>query len=310
MMSIENFACGRQIRSVGKMSEQTGTAVNKGKLLIVDDEPDFVESLEWQLTKRGYEVQVALSGDAALDVLRSERIDILIADIRMPGMDGIELIRRAGALAPDLQSIVITGHGGVDTAIEAMRIGAINYLRKPVGVEELDVSIQKGIEKRDLIFAVRERQERLEKANHELRRLRDQLEKSLEREIEQRKQAQEDLHAMHLRQRLVEAMTLSLRCWKQTTQKTKIDLAEESAIWKASVDADGTYRTRTLDRYLKLVTLPANPRVNDVLDTAYFVLSKCSGDPEMKTRLEEKINDLEGLVQNTPSAKVEAIKMP
>ena len=283
------------------MPDRTTTTACRGRLLIVDDEPDFLESLEWQLTKRGYRVLKAVSGDAALDVLRSEGVDILVADIRMPGMGGIELIRRAAGLDPDLQSIVITGHGGVDTAIEAMRLGAINYLRKPVGVEELDVAIQKGIEKRDLILAVRERQERLEKANRELNRLRGRLEKSLDRETRQRKRAQEDLHAMRLRQSLVEAMTFSLRCWKQKTRKTKVDLAEESAIWTASIDADGTYRTRTLDRYLKIATLPANPRVNDVLDTGYFVIERCAGDPELKKRLEEKINHLEELIRTAPA---------
>ena len=283
------------------MSDRTTTAACRGKILIVDDEPDFLESLEWQLTKRGYRVFGALSGDAALNTLRSEGVDILVADIRMPGVDGIELIRRAAGLDPDLQSIVITGHGGVDTAVEAMRLGAINYLRKPVGVEELDVSIQKGLEKRDLIFAVRERQERLEKANLELSRLRDQLETSLEQETRQRKQAQENLHYIRLRQSLVETLNLALRCWKQTTRKTKIDLAEESAIWTASIDADGTYRTRTMDRYLKIASLPDNPRVNDVLDTGYFVISRCSGDPEMKKRLEEKISHLEDLIRAAPA---------
>jgi YesN/AraC family two-component response regulator len=283
------------------MSDRMTMTTCRGRLLIVDDEPDFLESLEWQMAKRGYKVFLALSGAAALDILRNEGLDILIADIRMPEMDGIELIRRAISLEPDLQAIVITGHGGVDTAIEAMRLGAINYLRKPVGVEELDVAIQKGIEKRDLIFAVRERQARLEEANLELRHLRDRLEKSLEREVMQRKKAQEDLDSMRLRQKLVETMNFILRCWKQLTNRTKIDLAEESMIWTASVDAGGTYRTRTLDRYLKIASLPANPRINDVLDTGYFVLSKSSKDPEMKKRLEEKIGFLEELIQNRPA---------
>lgn len=283
------------------MSNQAITTTCRGKVLIVDDEPDFLESLEWQLTKRGYRIHLAISGEVALEILRKESVDILVADIRMPGMDGIELIRRAAGLVPDIQSIVITGHGGVDTAIEAMRLGAINYLRKPVGVDELDVSIQKGIEKRDLIFAVRERQERLEKANQELSRLRDQLEKSLEGEVEQRKKAQKELHSMQLRQCIVETMAFALRCWKQATGKTKIDLAEESTIWTASVDADGTYRTRTLDRYLKIASMPDNPRVNDVLDTGYFVLSRCSKDPEFQRQLEEKIHQLEEMIRNAPA---------
>ncbi len=276
---------------------------HRGRVLIVDDEPDFAESVDWQLTKRRYRVFTALSGEDALDLLRRERIDVLVADIRMPGMDGIELIRRAAGIDPDLQSIVLTGHGGVDTAVEAMRLGAINYLRKPVGVDELDVAVQKGIEKRDLIRAVRERQDRLEKANQELTELRGQLEKALEREIEERKQAQGELHQIRVRESLVETMNFALRCWKQATRKTKIDLAEESRIWTASIDADGTYRTRTMDRYLKVGSLPANPRTEDVLDTGYFVLPHCSDHPEMKKELEDKIHTLENLIQNPPSSQ-------
>jgi YesN/AraC family two-component response regulator len=275
---------------------------HKGRVLIVDDEPDFLESVDWQLKKRRYRVFTALSGEDALDLLRQEGIDVLVADIRMPGLDGIELIRHAARIDPDLQSIVLTGHGGVDTAIEAMRLGAINYLRKPVGVDELDVAVQKGIERRDLIQAVRERQEQMEKANRELTELRGQLEKALEHEIEERKQAQGELYRIRVRESLVETMNLALRCWKQATRKTKIDLAEESRIWTASIDTDGTYRTRTMDRYLKVGSLPKNPRTEDVLDTGYFVLPHCSDHPEMKKELEDKIHTLENLIQNPPSS--------
>jgi YesN/AraC family two-component response regulator len=274
----------------------------KGRILIVDDEPDFLESIEWQLKKRRYLVFTAISGDAALDVIQKECIDVLVVDIRMPGMDGIELIRRAAGIDIDLQSIIMTGHGGIKTAIEAMKLGAINYLQKPAGVEELDFAIQKGIEKRDLIRAVREKQERLEKANLELIHVQNQLKEALGREVELRRQAQGDLHQERLKQTLVETMCFALRCWKQATRKTKIDLAEESQIWTASIDVDGTYRTRTMDRYLKTVSLPANPRVNDVLDTGYFVLSRCSEYPELKKNLEEKIDTLEDLIRNAPSS--------
>jgi YesN/AraC family two-component response regulator len=278
----------------------TGTDA-MGRILIVDDEPDFLESVEWQLKKRGYLVFTAGSGDAALDIIRKECIDVLVVDIRMPGMDGIELIRLAASIDADLQSIIMTGHGGIKTAIEAMKLGAINYLQKPAGVEELDFAIRKGIEKRDLIRAVREKQERLEKANLELTHLQDQLKEALGREIELRRQAQGDLHQERLRQSLVEAMCFALRCWKQVTRKTKVDLAEESQIWTASIDVDGTYRTRTMDRYLKIVSLPSNPRVNDVLDTGYFVLSRCSECPDVKKKLEEKIDMLEELIRKAPA---------
>ncbi|MDM8522885.1 response regulator [Desulfococcaceae bacterium HSG8] len=284
---------------------------SKGKLLLADDEPDFTEFVKWQLENLSYTVHTASSGAEALDILSTgEPVDILLADIRMPGMDGIELIRRAIELCPDLQCIVMTGHGGIETAVEAMKLGAINYLRKPVGVDELDMAIQKGMEKLGLILDVREKQERLEaanarlrekqeqleNANKELSKLRVQLEEALEKETEGRKQAEDELREVRVRELLVEVLTLSLRYWKQATQKTKIELAEESKIWTASLDSGGTYRTRTLDRYLRINTLPPNPRSGDVLDTAYFVLSNCLGQPGMKEKLEDKIARLEKML--------------
>lgn len=276
----------------------------KGKILMADDEPDIVEFVKWQLETLFYTVHTASNGAEALNILRNtDDIEVLIADIRMPGMDGIELIREAVALRPDVQCIVMTGHGGIETAIEAMKLGAINYLRKPVGVEELDISIQKGLEKLRLIQAVREKQARLEQANRELEaankeltKLRHQLEESLEKETEDRKKAEEALKKAQLRELLVEVMSLSLRYWKQTTQKTKIELAEDSKVWTASIDSGGTYRTRTLDRYLRINTLPANPRSGEVLDTAYFVLVNCPPEPEMKAKLEEKTKALEKML--------------
>ncbi|WP_207680147.1 response regulator [Desulfonema magnum] len=280
---------------------------SKGKILLVDDEPDFVEFVSWQLETLSYAVHTAPAGEKALDILSRTDIDILIADIRMPGMDGIELIRRAIERRPDLQCIVMTGHGGIDTAVEAMKLGAVNYLRKPVGVEELDVAIEKAMEKLGLILAVREKQERLEKvneelskANAELTKLRGQLEASLREESSGRKKAEAALKKARLRELIVEVLTLSLRYWKQTTQKTKIELAEDSKIWTASIDSGGTYRTRTLDRYLRITSLPSNPRFGDVLDTAYFVLNNCSTYPEMKSNLEEKIGQLEKILLESP----------
>lgn len=270
------------------MTDRSG----KGSVLIVDDEPDLVEFVRWQIEERFYRVESALSGAEALKKLKGAVMDVMVADIRMPGMDGIELIRRALEIQPDIQCIVMTGHGDMDTAVAAMRLGAINYLRKPVGVEELEVAIEKGMEKIDLIRALQEKTARLEKANMELTRLRRQLENELQKEKTERLAVEEELLKSRRRETAVEIMNRALRCWKQAAGKSKVDLAEESRIWSAAVDNGGTYRTRTLDRYLSAATLPPNPRFNDVLDTGYFVLNNCQPASEEKMELERLVRYL------------------
>jgi len=104
------------------------------------------------------------------------------------------------------------------------------------------------------------------------------------------------------RELLVEITSLALRYWMQTTSRSKIDLAEDSGIWTASIDQYGTYSTRTLDRYLNINKLPQNPRWQNVLQTAYYVLQNCPDTAEtVKAELGEKIKYLEsvqiGLIQ-------------
>ena len=269
---------------------------SKGSVLIVDDEPDLVEFVRWQLEERSYRVGSALSGAEALKKISGAVVDVMVADIRMPGMDGIELIRRALEIQPDMQCIVMTGHGDMDTAVAAMRLGAINYLRKPVGIDELEVAIEKGMEKSDLIRALQEKTAGLEKANLELTRLRRQLENELQKEKSERRAVEEALLKSRRRETAVEIMNSALRCWKQASGKTKVDLAEESRLWSAAVDSGGTYRTRTLDRYLSAATLPPNPRFNDVLDTGYFILNNCDLSPEDKMELERLVRHLAELL--------------
>lgn len=278
----------------------------KGRVLVVDDEPDFLEFVHWQLEMLGYETRTVQSGEAAVAAMEEFPADVVLADLRMPGMDGIELIRRLSLQHSDVQCIVVTGHGGVESAVAAMRLGAVNYLRKPVGVEELDVAIQKALEKVGLMRKVRERQTALEKANaelaeknRELERLRAELEAALQKEARGRREAEAALARTRLRECAVEVMALSLRCWRQETGKGKVDLAEESRIWTATLDNGGTYRTRTLDRYLRLQTLPPNPRFADVIDTGYFVLNQCADDGALRSRLEARIGELETMVRNT-----------
>ncbi|MBF0225750.1 MAG: response regulator [Desulfobacterales bacterium] len=270
---------------------------SKGRLLIVDDEPDILEFLKWQLEMKNYQVDTCLSGNQALEILQKKIFDILLADIRMPGINGIELIQRTLKIQPDIQCIVITGHGGIETAIEAMRIGAINYLRKPIGIDELEMAVEKGIEKLKLVLEVKEKQRQLEIANNELLKLKEQLEIALKNEKQDRIEAESALKKSQLKELAVDVMALSLRLWKQALKKSKIDLAEESKIWTATLDSSGTYRTRTLDRYLRINTLPPNPRFNDVLDTAYFVLSSSKTNEELKDKLSSRVILLEKMLQ-------------
>ena len=276
----------------------------KPRVLVVDDEPDFLEFVQWQLETLGYEARTAESGEAAVAQLDRAAVDVVLADLRMPGMDGIELIRQTTLRRPDAQCIVVTGHGGMESAGAAMRLGAVDYLRKPVGVEELDVAIQKALEKVALIRSLRERQGELEAANaklaeknRELERLRKELEAAVETESRGRRAAEVELARTRLRECVVEVMALSLQCWRQSTRKGKVDLAEESGIWTATLEHGGSYRTRTLDRYLRLQTLPPNPRFSDVMDTGHFVLNRCDGDGALWSRLENSVTELEQLVR-------------
>ncbi|MCK5544315.1 MAG: response regulator [Desulfobulbaceae bacterium] len=141
---------------------------SKGKLLVVDDEPNVIQPLEIMLKECSYAVSTALSGREALNLLGREDFDIMLTDIKMPGMDGLELMSRAQKLNSDMQCIVFTGYGEMDVAIKAMRMGAINFIRKPFAFGEMEVAIERGMEKRRLILELKENQERLEKANREL----------------------------------------------------------------------------------------------------------------------------------------------
>ncbi len=107
----------------------------------------------------------------------------------------------------------------------------------------------------------------------------------------------EQANATETRKLMVEVMMQSLRHWKQTTQKTKFDLAEESGIWSATLDKDGTMRSRTLDRYLKLNTLPNRPNWENILQTAYFVRQNTPDTAsDIATGLDEKVSQLESIL--------------
>lgn len=122
---------------------------NDVKLLIVDDEINLCELIKKALSSMSdnYLISTAYNGTEAVKLLAQEPFDVLVTDIRMPGMDGLQLLEEARNLQEELQSIVITGHGDMDYAIKALQIGAINFIKKPISFEILHFSIEKAVEK-------------------------------------------------------------------------------------------------------------------------------------------------------------------
>lgn len=118
------------------------------RVLVVDDEEDFASALVTRLARRGFSARAAFSGTEALAELASHPTEVVILDLKMPGMDGIESLQRIRRRYPGVQIIVLTGHGTVASGVEGMRIGAADYLRKPVPIETLCTAILAAAEKR------------------------------------------------------------------------------------------------------------------------------------------------------------------
>jgi two-component system NtrC family sensor kinase len=117
------------------------------KILIVDDEPAIVRVLANYLCSDGYDVLSAHNGEEALAVFRSASPEIVLTDIKMPGMDGIEVLRKIKALQPSTEVIIMAAHGDIDYAIEALRHGASDFLNKPIGNEALSIALARTKEK-------------------------------------------------------------------------------------------------------------------------------------------------------------------
>ncbi len=117
------------------------------KVLIVDDEADIVQRLRKILTKEGFEVVTASDGREALDVFKQEQPGLVITDIAMPEINGIDLLRRIKKLSPQTEVIIVTGHGDYDTAIQVLRENALDYIKKPLDLENLLVALDRYLEK-------------------------------------------------------------------------------------------------------------------------------------------------------------------
>ena len=116
----------------------------KGRLLIVDDEEQFVEALSERLSMRDYDVTTSLTGEDAIEKIKNYNFDVVILDVRLPGIEGTEVLREIKNLKPLIEVIMLTGHGTVEMAIEGMKLGAFDFLMKPCETEDLTVNIEKA----------------------------------------------------------------------------------------------------------------------------------------------------------------------
>ena len=120
----------------------------KIKLLLVDDEVDFLNSLAKRLGKRDFDINTATEGNLAIKAAKKGKFDVAILDMKMPGMDGMELLRILKKKHKFLEVIILTGYGGIDSAVEATKLGAYAYLEKPYDFENLLEVLQKAFETR------------------------------------------------------------------------------------------------------------------------------------------------------------------
>ena len=132
------------------------------RILTVDDEPVVCESIRRVLTEEGYDVAVATSARDGMAILRKQPIDLLLLDIRMPDMDGIEFLRQARAISPETEVIMITGFATIQTAVDAVKLGATDYLQKPVSPDRLVVAVARALERKHLLGLTRRLRSELE----------------------------------------------------------------------------------------------------------------------------------------------------
>ena len=119
------------------------------KLLLVDDEERFLSTTRILLEKRGVgNVQTATNGADALKIMRKERIDVVVLDVKMPGMDGVEVLRRIKQEHPLVEVIMLTGHAAVESAVDVLRLGAFDYVMKPIDIPDLLQKIEEAYGKK------------------------------------------------------------------------------------------------------------------------------------------------------------------
>jgi DNA-binding NtrC family response regulator len=123
----------------------------KANILLVDDEEEFLKVLSQRLEGRGMKVDTSTTGEAAIEKAKAKGFDAIVLDLAMPGVDGMETLKRIKSENPDLQIIMLTGHASVDKGVEAIKEGAVDFMEKPVDLNKLLKKIEEAKNKRVLI---------------------------------------------------------------------------------------------------------------------------------------------------------------
>ncbi len=131
------------------MDKHSGQQMPLRRMLVVDDRENMRTLLENTFSERGFDVATASCGEDAIDLISSQPFDVVITDLSMPGKNGIEVLKAAKAVSPDTEVIIITAYGTVETAVEAMRLGASDFISKPFKLTEIELKVDKVVRKMD-----------------------------------------------------------------------------------------------------------------------------------------------------------------
>jgi signal transduction histidine kinase len=146
----------------------------QSRILVVDDEKEIRDFLNKALNRMGgFQVEVAETGEEALQRIEKESFDLVLTDLKMPKMDGLQLMTEISKSKPEILTIMMTGHGTIDSALEAMKIGASDYLMKPLNLDELVVRLSKVLNEKQRFVSLKDYAYELERANEELRKIDD-----------------------------------------------------------------------------------------------------------------------------------------
>jgi two-component system NtrC family sensor kinase len=158
----------------------------RSKVLVVDDDQFALRSMAKVLRGESYEVVTAASGSEAIDLLKEDSFDLVLTDLKMPEVDGLEVLRQAREIAPQAVVLILTGYASLESAIEALREGAYDYLVKPCSADELKLKIERGLER---VWLAEERQ----RAEEALKEYSERLEEMVEQRTKELQEAQEQL---------------------------------------------------------------------------------------------------------------------